>query len=258
MTAAKHHPRVLDLLEAAMDIPTPSDTSLDDRMLPRFDPAALLALADWLEEQQDPRAADVRELGSARYFLPLGDPDPHPRPIAGGPWWNVSLLHTQPDRFGCCFHVSWRVYPGTEQYRLLHQTCLDEEWSHNPSFDPSSPMARVPTTGILRLPGETWSYRDSDTRLLRYAFERFRFGLAAGLLGASEWRVECRAKLLRGDDHHAADCLAFRHPPAELVRQLRQLDRKRFRRLKARAARESARFSREVEEEMRSHGQWPL
>jgi hypothetical protein len=69
------------------------------------DPAAPAALADWLEEHQDPRAADVRQLVNVQPVIPTGRPswerytdDPDEwmehsyqeyMPMACGPWWCI-------------------------------------------------------------------------------------------------------------------------------------------------------------------------
>jgi hypothetical protein len=226
--ALKVDPRLLDFLEAALDL---RPTELDG-LGPHFDPSALLDAAVWLQNGGDPRADDLRQLGSARFFQPEGDPSPEPRPIACGPWWCIELRHPRPG----CYSVAWRVYPGTEPYRRLEALYWAEDRRSGPILN----------TGIPRPPGREWTY--SDTKMLSHAFESFRFALAAGLLGTTWWYVECRGRLLRGDDDAASDCLAAHDPPPELVRQLRRRDPRRFRRLQSIADAWNARHEKECQE----------
>jgi hypothetical protein len=236
--ALKVAPQLLDFLEAALDL---RPTELDG-LGPHYDPSALLDAALWLQNGGDPRADDLRQLGSARYFQPAGDPAPEPRPIACGRWWCIELRHPRPG----CYSVAWRVYPGTKPYRRLEALYRAEARRAEPGADLSDATRAILNAGIPHPPGGEWTY--SDTKMLSHAFESFRFALAAGLLGTT-WRyVECRARLLRGDDDDASGCLAVDDPPPELVRQLRRRDPQRFRRLRSMADAWKARHDKECQE----------
>jgi hypothetical protein len=221
----KDDPRLLGFLEAALDL----RQTEKDGLSPQFDPSALLVLADWLQEQGDPRPDDLRQLGSARYFKPCGDHTMELRPIACGRWWCIEHQHPLPGLYA----VVWSAYPGTAPYRRL-EALYREEAPHAPpltdltncdeGFEGSDP-------GVLRPPfGQSILM---DARSLPLAFEGIRFALAAGLLGTTYRFVDCRARLLGGDDAAASLCLAHYSPPAELVRELRRRDPRRFRRLRS-------------------------
>jgi hypothetical protein len=220
----KDDPRLLGFLEAALDL---RQTEYAGPM-PHFDPSALLVLADWLQDQGDPRADDLRQLGSARYVQRGGGPSPRPRSIARGRWWRIDRHHPLPGRYA----VGWIVYPRTAPYRRLEALYREEA----PRADPSGGGAGFGGSdpGVLRPPyGQSYVM---DVRSLPLAFEGIRFALAAGLLGTTYWFVDCRARLLGGDDDAASRCLAFESPPAELVRELRRRDPGRFSSLMSLAA----------------------
>jgi hypothetical protein len=223
-------PQLLDFLEAALNLQPTEYGFLD----PKFDPSALLALSDWLEERDDPRAADVREFGRARFFIPVGGPGPGPRPIACGAWWNISLLHEQDN--DCA--ITWAVYPGTDQYDRLVRYERDE-------------ASRRLYWGLLIPRRRVWPHLvRSDTRLLAWHYGQTHFWLAASLFDTSLRFIECRHKLLRGNDDEVTHALTG--APEVLRAQLRRRDPQRYRRLLRREraywARELAMMEREEQE----------
>jgi hypothetical protein len=219
-------PKLLDLLEAAYC----AEPTEQDGFQPVYDPLALLALADWLEEQQDPRVKDVRELAEARFFVPEGDCSPELRPVACGRWWSLSIGHRAPDDF----LVGWNVYAGTEQARLLEATWRAERKAYEPclpdllgTYGRSQSLSlEAPTMQATGEVAEAW---------LCSAFESFRFALVSRLLGVSQDFIQSRVELFRGDDSEVACCLAFGHPPSQLVQELRERDSVRYKRLSAKA-----------------------
>jgi hypothetical protein len=228
------HPHLLGLLQAALDLRPAGE----DGLLPKYDPRALLVLADWLEEQGDPRAADVRDLGAVRFVLPAGRPTSRARPVACGPWWSVTLRHPRPGHYV----LSWRAYPGTEQYRRVADAlCAEATRSASPS-----PPARSRT-----VPGEVGYY--SSEALVRYGCEWARLTLAAGLLGTTCEYLTCRGVFLEGDDATVATYLACRYPPPHLVQALQERDAERYTRLRERADVIVARLTQEAEELMAEH-----
>lgn len=65
-----------------------------------------LALADWLEMHNDPRAASVRELALARCTWPPAEDEDDPQRFLGfGGWWGVIL-----EDDGDFQRVAWYVY----------------------------------------------------------------------------------------------------------------------------------------------------
>src|SRR5262245_24475484 len=88
--------RVLDLLRAASQH---RDTG--SRLL-ASGREELLVLSDWLEEQQHPRAAEVRELAEARFVTVRGG-----KVLTRGRWWTVSVRHVYADEW----RVRWQIWP---------------------------------------------------------------------------------------------------------------------------------------------------
>jgi hypothetical protein len=222
----------LKFLEAAYDVRPGGDG-----LKVAWDASALLALSDRLEELGDDRAADVRELGRARFFLPAGGPDLHPeawpRPIACGAWWSISArCYDGPP--GEEWMLCWGVYRGTPQAALL-SAVADEEEAYLAAE--SLPGMLTQPSG-LRPPGGSNDYAGTDAEQLARDFEFCRWRLAAGLLGVSFRLVNNRHRLLCHDDEVAAWCLSGDlggrpHPAA--VAELRRRDPRRYRRLLRRA-----------------------
>ena len=178
-----HFPPLLDGEEAVLDeddeeeeeeTPAPPTFTVanNDSHLLAFlsaladDPATPFALADWLEEHEDPRAAHVRELAEARCAVPEGACVAfRTPPMACGTWWCIAR------RAGS---VAAHVYEGTPLYLLLN----------------ARRRGNVIVARVLR---------DRQTpELIREAFESCRHGLLLGLFGTSVGHLRARRVLMRG------------------------------------------------------------
>jgi hypothetical protein len=163
-------------------------------------PVALMALADRLTEESDPRLPGVQELLAipAEKLLRI-----HPgetRLIAQSQWWTITGNHDGSLRCLC-----WSVSPQTEWGQVA--------------------LRVLPRHGVELATGP---------RAWRHALETVRIYLVAALLGRSMRELEIRQALL-GDEERAALALLLPHIPWDARAALREQAMPRFCRLRDRA-----------------------
>jgi uncharacterized protein (TIGR02996 family) len=162
------------------------------------DPGTGHALADWLLEQDDPRAAHVRELAEARCVLPEGScPLLRAAPMACGTWWCIVL------RPWC---VSALAYWDTPLYKLVRAS--------RPGGDITVRLARD---------------RPVPERL-HAAFERCRTGLLLALFGTTPEHLRARQVVLTEDNLKRVDKVLAKQQTAVIpwLLELRETNPARF------------------------------
>jgi hypothetical protein len=220
---------VLGLLQRAMD----HQPSAGRSPRPAFNPRALLVVADRLDgnvlcngPDRSGLAAAMRALADTPFFETPGHEGADWQPVACGPDWNVAVKGVYPGPY----QVRRQLYDGANQRidALIHKhwELAAREYQRDYRGTAGAPAAHpdIPTPEcVLTVP----RYED-----IRPTFERFRFEIAAALVGYSPWHVVARDLLLSWGDRTAARCLATYYPPLQVVRELRQLDPKKYARVK--------------------------
>jgi hypothetical protein len=196
---------------------------------PNFNPSALLVLADRLADRftDDPHrialAAALRGLADTPFVEVTSCGGDDWQPVGSGTYWNVAVKCVS----GCTYQVRRQLYYGTkERFDILlcwERAAREYQRDYRHTADAPDAHPDIPTPeGVLPVP----RYAD-----IRPTFERLRFEIAAALVGFTLWHVVARDLLLSWGDFAAAHCLATYHPPRKMVRELHQIDPKKYARV---------------------------
>jgi hypothetical protein len=221
---------VLGLLQRALNLRQVER----DIYRPTFNPSALLVLADrlansyFVDRHCIALAPVLRGVANTPFVEVPSCYGEDWQPVGSGPFWSVAVKQV----FGGTYQVRRQLYLGTREEDKILLCWERAAWEYQrdyghfagaPDAHPDNPMPE----------GEVTVPKHED---IRPAFERFRFEIAAALVGFTPWHVVARDLLLSWGEVAATYCLARYHPPRKVVRELHQIDPKKYSRVKREAS----------------------